>query len=202
MTPETPIIYEKTDQSENALVIQVGDLESPNCLDPAQRIITSMGLSVEEFRQLVSGGLKPLEGPERFEVFNDEGDKIEDVVSWTVATSVGVAEVADIKLYPAVVGDEDNTSLHLQVGQTGGFELIYGISDKARLTFPKGVDPVAVGVYVSSRERTEVELFAGTLAIIPAPTANAWTQVGKDFKFRYICRPPWSSDFVVSVLDQ
>ncbi len=200
MKSEASVVFEKEEVNECALVIQLEDL---NRLDhpKIKEIIESSGLSVREFGRLLRLEFEPLIGPTRHEVPNSKGEKIEDVVKSIAGTSVGEIEVSDVRLYPSVVAGRDDMSLHLKVGENKGFEVIYALKGEAHLAFPKIVEPVAPEIYTASKEREHIKLIPGTLAIIPAPTANGWSMVGENFSFRYICQPIYSSDFVRKVID-
>lgn len=201
MSTESPILFERENSNEPTLVTRIEDW---NRLDDPKiaRILETVVLSIEEFDNLLKLKFDPIEEPKEFAVFNSIGLKIEDVVSSITEVSTGKAEVADIHLYPEVVSGKDDTSLHLKAEGSRGFEAIYVFSGNATLTFPARADPIGEGVYVASKERYNIELAPGALAIIPAPTANGWISVGENFRFRYICQPPWNRNLVVPVLDQ
>jgi len=202
MTELLDVVYERTNESDSALVVKVADIEKLD--DPKiQAMVEKSGLTLELLKKLLT--LDPsimVEGPSlESPIFNSRGDKIEDAVTWLANTPIGKVEVADCKLYKAVVTGRDDQSLHLKVAKMGGFEVIYALEGEATLDFPESVEPVS-GSYIASKEKIQVKMEPGTMAIIPAPTANAWSMVGEGFKFRYICQPAWSSSFVKPVLDQ
>jgi len=198
MSVESQIVYERKSSKEPALVVRLKDLHD---LDhpKIQKMVEGLGMSIELFGQLLRRELEPVTTAS-FSLPED-GPKKEDIDLHIVETLLGRIEVSDCKLYPAVVTGRDDTGLHLKVGEKGGFEVIYALKGRAILTFPETVKPVASGLYVASRKRSDVELTPGTLAIIPAPTANGWSAVGEGFKFRYICLPPWNADFVKQAAD-
>ncbi|MBF8250336.1 MAG: hypothetical protein HW400_937 [Candidatus Levybacteria bacterium] len=193
---EDELVFEKKEQGEPALVIKLKDKKDLS--DPRiTNILMDVGISIETFTQLLN---MPVKGTSK-ETFNSRGVKIEDVVQEIINTPMGKAEIADVMLYKNAVAGQDDMALHLKVGQTKGFEAIYVEEGEALLGFPKTVDPVAPGVYAASKQRDEILLTPGTLAIIPAPTANGWSKTGEGFKFRYICQPPWNSTFVKPAID-
>jgi len=199
MNIESEIIYERENPKEPALVVRLKDLHDLKH-PKIKKMVEGLGLSIELFGQLLRRELKPVTSAS-FSLPED-GPKKEDIDLHLVDTPLGKIEVSDCKLYlPAVTG-RDDTGLHLKVGEKGGFEVIYALRGRATLTFPETVKPVASGLYVASKKRRDVELTPGTLAIIPAPTANGWSAVGKGFEFRYICLPPWNADFVKQAVDE
>jgi len=197
MSVEAPVAYERESSKEPALVVQ---LENPNDLShpKIQEMLHSLGMPTELFGQLLRRELEPI-STAKFSL-PPEGPTMEDLDQHIVNTPLGLVEVSDCKLYPPAAPSRDNTGLHLKVGK-GGFEVIYVLKGEAALTFPQTVNPVG-GVYFASEERKNVVLTPGTLAIIPAPTANGWFEVGEGFEFRYICLPPWHESFVRPALDR
>lgn len=193
---EDGLIFERQEQGEPALVIKLkdrGNLNDPRIVN----ILKDIGMPIETFTDLLN---MPIEGASK-EIFNGRGVKIEDVVQKIVDTPTGKTEVDEVLLYKNVVAGQDDMALHLKVGRTKGFEAIYVEKGEAILGFPKAVNPVAPGVYAASKQRDEIVLTPGTLAIIPAPTANGWSKAGEGFRFRYICQPPWNSTFVKPAID-
>lgn len=163
-------------------------------------MLREVGLSVEELNKLLNLEFEQSSEPEVKEIFNNEGKKIEDIVERRIATKGGEAQVLDVRLYESVVRGKDDMSLHLKTGEKRGFEVILVLEGEATLDFPDAVEPMGTGLYVASRGRTSVNLRLGMLAIIPAPVANAWSKVGDNFRFRYICQHPWTREIVKSVL--
>lgn len=201
MKSEVPIVFERDEVNEPALVIEIGDLNNLNH-PKIRNMVEPFGLSVDEFGRLLRLEFEPLIGPTEFSVRNSNGEKIENGVKRIAGSSVGEIEVSDITLYPSVVTGKNDMSLHFKLGEKKGFEAIYALEGEAELAFPKTVEPVAVGVYIASKEREFVKLTPGTLAIIPAPTANGWSMVGENFRFLYICQPRWNPTFVKQALDK
>ncbi len=198
MSVEAPVVYERKSSEEPALVIQLEnlfDLEHPKL----QQMIQGLGMTTELFGQLLRRELKPI-STAKFSLPGDGRPTIEDIIQHIVNTPLGKVEVSDCRLYPPAAPSRDNTGLHLKVGK-GGFEIIYALKGEATLTFPQTVEPVGGVFYVASEERKNVVLTPGTLAIIPAPTANGWFKVGEGFEFRYFCLPPWHKSFVRPAID-
>lgn len=196
---EFSIIYERKSSKEPALVIQLKDVY--NLKHPKiRKMVEGLGMSIELFGQLLRRELKPVTTA-KF-LLPETGPTKEEIDQHIVDTLLGKVEVSDCKLYPPAVTGKDDTGLHLKVGEKRGFEVIYALKGRATLTFPEAVKPVTSGLYVASKKRMDVELTPGTLAIIPAPTANGWSAVGEGFEFRYICLPPWNVDFVKQALDE
>lgn len=196
---EFSIIYERESSEEPALVVQLKDLhdlEHPKI----RKMVEGLGMSIELFGQLLRRELEPITTAE-FPLFTEDGRKKEDIDQHIVNIPLGKIEVSDCKLYPPAVTGRDDTGLHLKVGEKGGFEVIYALKGRATLVFPERAEPAAPGLYVASEKRKEIEMVPGTLAIIPAPTANGWFEVGKGFEFRYISLPPWSETFVKQAAD-
>jgi hypothetical protein len=198
MSVENPIIYERKSSEEPALVIQ---LEDPHDLShpKIQEMLEKLGITKRLFGQLLRRELEPI-STAKFSL-PPEGPTVEDIDQHIVDTPLGLVEVSDCKLYPPAAPSRDNTGLHLKISNKGGFEVIYALKGQAILTFPQIVEPIG-GVYVASEKKNNVILTPGTLAIIPAPTANGWSAVGEGFEFRYICLPPWQESFVRPALDR
>lgn len=203
VTSEITTNFERQIPNETALVVDIGLLENLDKLDfpKVKLIIESLGLDPETFLKLLKLDFVPTEDPVKFLADNDNGQKIEDLEFRVADSPLGPIEVCDVLLHKEVVAGRDDTGLHLKVGKLGGFEAIYVLEGKATLAFLENVSPVAIGVYGASKERQQIELKPGMLAIIPAPTANGWSFVGEGFKFRYICQPPRHEDFVAPALD-
>lgn len=196
---EHEMITQVGSKAQPAWVLRLpeGDNFSPDFL----RVLENIGLTPDEFNDLIHPDLPPLDGPETVPVYDGRGVQIEDMVNHIIQTKPGPAEVAHIRLFPAVVADKDNMSLHLQVGAPGGFEILQAVNGTATLTVPKEVPALAPGVYGASRDRVEIILEPGMIAIVPSPTANGWTKVEPGFEFKYACSPPWDDNFVRPVFD-
>lgn len=201
MDGNSEILFEKTGP-EKAVVLLANDifaLRNPK----VREILEQIGLTEDEFWNLLTHDLDINEGSKEYPVFNAKGEKIEDVVDGKLSMNIGEVEVADVSLYPAVVGGKDTMGFHLKTGNKGGFEAIWIKAGQATISVPTTVEPVAPDVYMSSTGRDKINLSQGMLAIFPAATANDWSFVDKDgLFFRYLCNPPWSSDLVHGTLDQ
>lgn len=200
MLKESEILYERKDSKEPALVVHLGEDLSGLDILRAKQFIERTGLNPSAFKELLTLNFEPIEEFKE-EITGPSGEKIEDVVFRLAQTEIGPVEVSDVDLYPAVIppSGRPDISLHLKSGPKGGFEGIYVLDGEAVLTFPNKVEPVASGIYTATPEGTGVVLKKDDLAIIPAPTANGWSEVDKGFRFRYICHPRWSSRFVKRV---
>ena len=193
------ILYERYKAEEPAVVIQSGKMDEIHH-PRLRRLVASVGLPFDEFKELLQTPFG--DNDELSPVYNDQGDKIEDIQTKTIQTSIGALEVARVNLYRPAVNHGSITSLHLQEGEHRGFEAIYMLSGKATLTFPETVEPTGMDSYVASNDRVNVDLKPGSLAFIPAPTANGWSWVGwKDVSFLYISQPPWNKDIVKPAID-
>lgn len=184
-----PVVFERKNPSEPALVIQVGC--PPRVDNPKiRKILKPLGITGRQLKQLLT---MEISGPKK--EIKARGEKIEDAIVHTFESFLGDIEVSDCHLYKEVVTGENDTSFHWK-----GFEIIYGKYGSATLSFPE-VTPIFPEIYGASAERSEFEIRFGTLAIIPAPTANGWSKVSPQFGFRYVCLPPWSSDLVAQAID-
>jgi hypothetical protein len=202
MSVEVPALLERRSLENRVLVLNIGDLSHLD--QPRVREFVAMtGLSFEEFVRLLTLDFEPIYGPTSPAPFVHDGTQIEDdVVFRRAESSVGTVEVAEITWLPAAAAERDSAGLHLKIGEHGGFEIIYIFEGSATLSFPARVEPAGM-VYAARGPRTDIELTAGTLAIIPAPTANGWTHISPAPKARgrYLCNPPWSRANVQGVFD-
>lgn len=200
MSKESKILFEREENQDRAIMVQLGEDLSGLAIPKVRKYIERTGLNPSTFKRLLNLEFKPIEEL-REEIFNTSGQKIEDVHFRLADTEIGHVEVSDVNLYPSVIPPSGNAdiSLHLKSGLNGGFEAIYVLEGEALLSFPNKVEPAAPSVYVATREGTSVILKKGDLAIIPAPTANGWSEVDEGFRYRYICQPRWSSETVKRV---
>lgn len=195
---ENEIIFERQNKEEPSLVVEAPDLEKISH-PKITEILKKIGLTPDQLREYLSLDIKAQPNFSNHPVYNDDGKKIEDIDQVIVNTPSGPLDILDVVLHPEVLSAAGDTVIHLKKGQNGGFEIIYAKKGVATLSFTDEVVP-AGNLYAGSKDKTDIELKPGTLAIIPAPTANSWTSVGEGFSFRYICQPPWNKDFVAPVV--
>ncbi len=192
MSIESAVRFERDVEGEEALVLRDGldNLNNPKLVALLEKLDN---FPVELLERLLKLDFTPTVGPEEKELV-ENGVKIEDILSRKVKTPVfGEIEVSDIDRYP--VPREAGLGFHLKQKDFRGFEIIYVLDGEATISIPE-VEQVALGVYKRSGEMTDVLLRRGDLAVLPAPVANDWTRIGKNFRFRYIGLPPWSPEIV------
>lgn len=199
MSAESPkILFEREHPVEPALAIQLGNLQEDLNNPAITRILEYMNVPPEAFAALLRRDFDRTKEPNRFSVPRPTGEKIEDVEQYIVDTQLGAVEVSDCKFYQDAVMQANEMAFHLR----GGFEIFYAIAGRATLSIPDAVEPIAPSAYMVSRKRTDIAMQPGTLAIVPAPTANGWSAIGEGFELRYICLPPWNPQFVRTAIDQ
>lgn len=190
--------FERKVLGEEAFVLRSG---KDNLFHP--RLIKALeptGLSRIEFSKLVYGKPEWIKPPAWEEFYSTKG-KLEDLNLGIARTSVGQAEVSDVRFYGDGIDPEDiGFRLQDRSDRPKRFETIIITQGSASMYFPDSVDAIAAGVYASSESGEEIELQAGDLVFLPSPTAMAWRSASKDCEFRYIGLPPWEKDIIVNAL--
>lgn len=193
MSENSEVSFERKVTGEEAIVLSRGidNLNNPKFVD----LLNKTGVPPTLFRRLIHKQCNWLKSPENQEFFS-KGKKLEDIKLGIADTELGPVEVSEITLYPETINPADIT-LHLKQPNQRGFEAILVLDGEASLHFPDSAEPIGTGIYVRSKNGTNVDLKKGDLAFIPAPTANGWSKATEGFRFLYIGLPPWHSNFVV-----
>lgn len=193
MPENSEVAFERTVAGEEAIVLSKGleNLDNPKFLD----LLRKTGVPPTLFGKLIHGQCDWLKPPTDQEFFSN-GKKLEDIKLGIASTELGPIEVSEVTFHPEAVKPDD-IALHLKQPTHRGFEAILVLEGKASLYLPDSTNPVGTGIYVRSKNGTNVDLNEGDLTFIPAPTANGWLKATEGFRFRYVCLPPWHSNFVV-----
>lgn len=197
-----PVLFNK-EGPEPALIIHAGEnLENLNLVQ-ARNILGLLGVLPNTLVRLFRQEFEPIEGPRSVKIRSLERVALEAIVQRIAKVDDQLFEVDICKAYPAVtpIGKEPRILIHFKnTENVPGFEAFLVSKGEGEIFFPnKTVYDELTGEYRCTQEGKRVRVKKGDLAIIPAGTANNWSWVGDNFKFKYIAQPPYKDKIVKEV---